>query len=243
VSAAESQPRYDGVLNLFKPTGITSAKAVYRTRSLTGIRKSGHAGTLDPGADGVLLVCMGKATKSVERLMSLPKTYEARGRLDVTSRSLDSDSPHEPVLVETPPSAEALEAAAARWIGEVQQVPPAVSAIKVDGVRAYRRVRRGQEPTMKPRSVLIHDLQITHYEWPEVAFMVRCGRGTYVRSIIRDLGEAVLSGGCLTALRRTAVGPFTSDSATHFEELEAGLFDARRIDLEDLHDLLDTKAT
>ncbi len=169
--------QFDGLLNFHKPTGITSAKALYKVRSLTGIRKSGHAGTLDPGADGVLLLCMGKATKRVEILMDLPKTYLAAGRLDVTSKSLDSDSPHEAVRIGDIPSADQVHRAADEFVGAIAQVPPAVSALKVNGVRAYKIARSGREVSLAPRTVQIYAMNITRYEWPEINIEVSCGRG------------------------------------------------------------------
>ncbi len=232
------QLQFDGLLNLHKPTGITSAKALYKVRSLTGIRKSGHAGTLDPGADGVLLLCMGKATKRVEILMDLPKTYRAAGRLDVTSKSLDSDSPHEAVHIGEIPSAEQVRRAADEFLGAIEQIPPAVSALKVNGVRAYKIARSGREVSLAPRTIQIYAMNITRYEWPEVHFEVSCGRGTYIRAIIRDLGQKLGTGGCLTALTRSAVGPFTLQNATSLEELQNGLFEQRRIPLEELDQLL-----
>lgn len=230
--------QFDGLLNLHKPTGITSAKALYKVRSLTGVRKSGHAGTLDPGADGVLLLCMGKATKRVEILMDLPKTYRAAGRLDVTSKSLDSDSPHEAVHIGDIPSAEQVHRAAEEFVGAIEQVPPAVSALKVHGIRAYKIARSGSEVTLEPRSVQIYAMNITQYEWPEINFEVACGRGTYIRAIIRDLGHKLGTGGCLTALTRSAVGPFKLENATSLQDLQNGLFEQRRVPLDELDQLL-----
>ncbi len=216
----------DGILNLDKPTGITSAKALYRVRSLTGIRKSGHAGTLDPGASGVLLLCMQKATKLVERLMDLPKVYRATARLDVTSASFDADAELVPVPVDTIPAAEQVRAALDRFEGVIQQVPPAVSAVKIDGRPAYKLARKGITPELKARPARIDWLVIHRYAWPDLDFEMSCGRGTYVRSVIRDLGLALGCGGCLTSLVRTAVGPFRQSAGFGLETL-AALPDAR----------------
>lgn len=211
----------DGLIVLNKPVGITSAKAVYRVRKITGQRKSGHAGTLDPGASGVLIICLGRGTKLVERLMDLPKTYRAAARLDVTSESFDSDRPLVPVPVDRPPPLEAVESALQSFVGVVEQVPPQVSAVKVGGVPAYKRVRRGQEVTLAARPVRIDAIRLLAYAWPSLEFEVTCGRGTYVRALIRDLGTRLGTGGCLTALCRTRVGPFSLDGATTFEAFEA----------------------
>lgn len=201
----------DGLLNLDKPTGITSAKALYRVRSLVGQRKSGHAGTLDPAAAGVLLLLLGKGTKLTERLMDQPKTYRATARLDVTSASFDSDSPLQPVSVQTVPALADLRAALAGLEGDVLQIPPMVSALKVGGQPAYKLARRGQTVELKARPARIHWLHVHSYAWPDLDFEMACGRGVYVRAIIRDVGLALGVGGCLTSLIRTAVGPFARD--------------------------------
>lgn len=237
------RPQFDGLLNFHKPTGITSAKALYRVRSLTGIRKSGHAGTLDPAASGVLLLCMGRATKRVELLMNLPKVYRATGRLDVTSKSLDSDSPHEAVVVSKIPSPDEVALAAREFVGPIKQVPPLVSALKVGGTRAYKLARQNRAVDLPPRTVQVYGMEVLRYDWPVIEFEVACGRGTYIRAIIRDLGRKLGAGGCLTALVRTAVGPFSLAEATSLQDLEEGLFDRRRVGLEELDRLLNGMTT
>ena len=209
----------DGIVILDKPTGITSAKAVYRVRAITGVRKSGHAGTLDPGATGVLLVCQGKATRLVEAVMDLPKVYRAHARLDVTSESFDADRPMSEVPVTSPPSLDGLHAACALFEGVIAQVPPHISAIKLGGIPSYRRRAEDAHQMLTARPVRIHWLVVRAYEWPTVEFDMACGRGTYVRALIRDLGQRLGTGGCLTALRRLAVGPFHEREAVGFEEL------------------------
>lgn len=209
----------DGLLVLNKPIGISSAKALYRVRKHTRVRKSGHAGTLDPAASGVLLICMGKATKLVERIMDLSKAYRATIRLDVTSASLDAETPLESVEVAQVPSREAVVSACARWEGEVSQLPPATSALKVGGRRAYQLARAGQEPQLAPRPVRIYRNQIVRYEWPLLEIITECGRGTYIRSLARDLGAELGVGGCLTALERTRIGPFRIQDSVTLETL------------------------
>ncbi len=211
----------DGLINLFKPVGITSARALDAVRRATGQRKSGHAGTLDPLADGVLVICLGRGTKLVERVMGLPKTYRAVARLDVTSASLDAETSLEPVPVAAVPDAAAVLAALARFRGTVMQVPPAVSALKIGGRPAYRLARAGRPPALEARPVRIDALELRRYAWPEVEFDIRCGRGTYVRALVRDIGAALGAGGCLTGLRRLGVGPFTSEDAWTVERLAA----------------------
>ena len=209
----------DGLINLDKPIGITSAKALYRVRSITRQRKSGHAGTLDPGASGVLVICLGRATKLVELIMDQPKVYRAAARLDVTSESFDSDRPLVAVTVPTVPTREDLLAACSQFEGLIQQVPPRISAIKVGGVPAYKRAAAGQTMNLAARPVRIYWLHVHEYIWPVIDFEVCCGRGMYVRSLIHDLGERLGTGGCLTSLARTRVGPFTQAEAWLFDDL------------------------
>lgn len=210
----------DGVLNLDKPAGISSAKALYRVRKILGQRKSGHAGTLDPAAEGVLILCLGKGTKLVESMMDLPKVYRAAARLDVTSSSYDSDRPLIDVPISAIPSRAAVEAALARFRGEIEQMPPAVSALKIGGTPAYKLERAGKPVELRPRCVTIYWTELHRYEWPVVEFSMGCGRGTYVRSVVRDLGKLLHAGGCLTALARLAVGPFRRCDGFSIERLE-----------------------
>ncbi len=209
----------DGIINLAKPIGITSAKALYKVRSITHQRKSGHAGTLDPGASGVLVLCMGKATKLVESIMDQPKVYRAVGRLDVTSESFDADREMIPVDVRAEPTEDQVRQALSCFEGEIQQVPPRVSAIKIGGLPAYKRAVTDKTFEIKPRMARIYWLFLHAYSYPTVDFEMCCGRGTYVRSIIRDLGESLTTGGCLTSLVRTRVGPFESANGWTFDRL------------------------
>lgn len=210
----------DGLIILDKPAGISSAGAVYRLRRITGQRKSGHAGTLDPAATGVLIACLGKATRLVESLMDLPKTYRATARLDVTSESFDADRPLVEVAVQEPPTGDAVRAALAAFVGTILQTPPAISAVKVGGRPAYKLARRGQAPALAPRPVRIDWIRASRYEWPQLEFEMQCGRGTYVRALIRDLGLRLGTGGCLIALRRSAVGPFDERVSHTLESIE-----------------------
>jgi len=209
----------DGVINLHKPIGITSAKALYRVRGLTRMKKSGHTGTLDPGADGVLVLCIGGATKLVERVMDLAKVYRARARLDVTSESYDSDRPHQPVPIAQAPTHADVVAALSGLEGRIMQVPPAISALKVGGVPAYRLARAGQSLELAAREVTVYWTHVHSYCWPELDFEVAVGRGTYVRALVRDIGVKLACGGCLTALTRVSVGPFHLADAWTLERM------------------------
>lgn len=210
----------DGIINLYKPRGISSAKALYRVRKLNGQRKSGHAGTLDPLAEGVLVLCLGQATKLVERIMELPKVYRATARLDVTSISHDSDAALAAVDVPRIPSDAEVRAALAEFVGEIFQTPPVVSALKLNGQPAYRLTRRGTPPVLAPRLVRVYWIELVSFSWPAIEFVMACGRGTYVRALIRDLGVALGTGGCLTGLRRERVGGFSVADSYTFDQLE-----------------------
>ncbi|HUB24491.1 MAG TPA: tRNA pseudouridine(55) synthase TruB, partial [Tepidisphaeraceae bacterium] len=199
-----------GILNLDKPAGLSSAKAVDRVkRLLPRGTKVGHAGTLDPFATGVLLVLIGKATKSCEKLMDLPKQYETTVKLGATTATDDPESPEAPTPRAAEPSRQAIESALERMTGTVMQRPPAYSAMKIDGRRAYELARKGAIVEIAARPVRIDSIKILDWQWPLLRLLIDCGRGTYIRSIARDLGEALNTGGYLTQLRRTRVGDFT----------------------------------
>jgi tRNA pseudouridine55 synthase len=188
----------DGVLLIDKPAGMTSHDVVARVRNRLGRPRTGHAGTLDPFATGLLLILLGRATKAQAELMALPKRYETVARLGASSSSGDPEGE----ITETgriPPDPPDLPT------GELRQRPPAYSAVKIGGERAYRRARRGETFELPERSVVVHRFeQLWRTEDPPRAgFLIECGSGTYVRSLIADLGDAY----CL-ALRRTAIGPF-----------------------------------
>ena len=213
----------DGVVNLDKPPGLTSARAVDAVkRLLPRGTKIGHAGTLDPFATGVLLLLVGRATKACERLMDRPKEYEAVMRLGATTATDDPESseipyPGPPV----PPTPDAVAAALPSFVGEILQRPPAYSAMKVGGRRAYDLARKGQAVELEPRPVRVYAIDLLDYAWPVLRLRVECGRGTYIRSIARDLGEALRVGGHLVQLRRTRVGEFTVGDAVDLERLRA----------------------
>ena len=210
----------DGFINLDKPVGISSAKALYRVRRICGVRKSGHTGTLDPMASGVLVICTGRATRMVERVMDQPKIYRATVRLDLTSPSYDAEKETTAVQVPSPPTIERVQEAVDSFVGEIDQRPPAFSALKVRGVPAYKLARREQPVELPARRVNIYWSVVHQYEWPVLDLEVACGRGTYIRSLVRDIGEHLDTGGCLMTLSRRAVGPFASSNSWTFERME-----------------------
>jgi tRNA pseudouridine55 synthase len=208
-----------GLVVVDKPGGLTSHQVVARVRRLAGTRKVGHAGTLDPMATGVLVLGVDRATRLLGHLMLTEKRYDATVRLGVTTTTDDAEGE---VVATSPagaPDEAAVRAAFATQVGEIQQVPSAVSAIKVDGKRAYQRVREGEDVALAARSVTVHELDVTAVRGDEVDISVRCSSGTYIRAIARDVGAALGVGGHLTSLRRTAVGPYDLAAARTIDEL------------------------
>jgi tRNA pseudouridine55 synthase len=213
-----------GILNIDKPAGVSSARLVGQVkRLLPRGTKVGHAGTLDPFATGVLLVLVGKATRQCEALMSRPKRYVASIKLGATTPTLDPTSDETPFPSATPVDRATVEAALSAFRGEISQRPPAFSALKVGGRRAYQLARAGEVVVLQPRPVMIYGMMLLSYDWPALSIDVHCGRGTYVRSLARDIAERLgVGGGYLTALRRTAVGDFTLDDAIKADDLRSG---------------------
>ena len=233
MQAPESSAVWSGLIVVDKPVGVSSMDVVRRVRTAAsrgrGVKKTkcGHAGTLDPLASGVVVCCLGKATKQVERLMGTIKEYEAEVDLSAFTASGDREEPRQEVAVGRPPTAEAVAAACEAMQGPaVQQVPPQFSAIHVDGRRAYQLARDGQEVPMQPRQVRIDAVELLGYAWPIARVRVVCGKGTYIRSVGRDLGLALGTGGHLASLRRTAVGPYRVEDAVALERFRTPLTEA-----------------
>lgn len=209
-----------GLIVVDKPIGLSSMDVVRRVRRAAGGCRTGHAGALDPLATGVVICCLGTATKHVERLMSLAKTYEAAIDLSAFSTTDDLEGELEPVSVAHPPTRRDIEDVIAGFIGMIEQTPPAHSAVHVGGRRAYELARRGEAVVIDPRPVRIDEIDLLRYDWPALALRVTCGRGTYIRSLARDIGTALHTGGHLTALRRNAVGPYHVEQAHPIERFD-----------------------
>lgn len=211
----------EGVLSIDKPAGPTSHDMVARARRVLGTRRVGHTGTLDPFASGLLLLCIGRATRIAEYLTGLDKRYSAVIRLGVGT---DTDDATGSVVAEHSTDAVTLsdiEAALAMQRGEIRQVPSTYSAKKVDGERAYALARQGRAVTLAPVTVNIHRLSITGFALPDVHIDVTCSSGTYIRAIARDLGSALGIAAHLTALRRTAIGPYDVEDAVALDTADA----------------------
>jgi len=200
-----------GLVVVDKPAGITSHDVVARVRRLAGTRKVGHAGTLDPMATGVLVLGVERATRLLGHLMLTEKAYDATARLGVATVTDDAEGDVTATVSASHLDEATVRAAFAEQVGELDQVPTAVSAIKVDGKRSYQRVRDGDQVALEPRRVTVHELTVSEVrlgEHVDADLSLRCSSGTYVRAIARDVGAALGVGGHLTALRRTAVGPY-----------------------------------
>jgi len=216
----------DGLVVVDKPAGWTSHDVVGRTRRLARTRKVGHAGTLDPMATGVLLLGVGRATRLLGHLALTDKEYDATIRLGATTVTDDAEGDVLEIRDAAAVTDEDLLCQIAVLTGDLQQVPSSVSAVKVDGVRSYARVRAGEAVELKARSVTVSVFELLGRRGSDLDVRVQCTSGTYIRALARDLGAALGVGGHLTALRRTRVGPFGLDVASTLEQLEEGFDDA-----------------
>jgi len=203
-----------GLLVVDKPGGITSRDAVDRAlRWFSRGTRMGHTGTLDPLATGVLVMCVGVATRLTEYVQRMDKTYRAGLLLGAHSDTDDVDGTVTAIPDAEPPERDTLMESLQDFVGEIEQVPPAYSAAKVTGRRAYDLARKGQDVMLKPRRIKVYGIDVLAYEYPRLSLEVRCGKGTYIRSLARDLGERLSCGALVETLRRTRVGPFQDQGA------------------------------
>lgn len=210
-----------GILVINKPKGMTSRRAVDVVARLVKPAKAGHAGTLDPMATGVLVICIGKATRLIGYVQEQAKTYNAGFRLGETSDTDDATGNISEHGVETIPELAAIESGLNKFFGRIQQVPPKFSAVHVDGQRAYKLARKGEKVALKSREVEVHRIGLQRYEFPELDVRIECGSGTYIRSIGRDLGEQLGCGALMSQLCRTAIGPFRMEDAVSPDDLSS----------------------
>lgn len=210
-----------GIFVVKKPSGITSHDVVDVVRRLTGEQRVGHAGTLDPFATGVLVLGVGReATRILGKISSdSKKSYRTAIRLGATSDTDDADGQIAERDAVLPPTREALLLALERFRGKIRQVPPSYSSVKINGVRSYTRARRGELVTPAPRTVTVFALTLISYEWPRLVLDVTCSSGTYIRSLARDLGDALRTGAYCVELVRTAVGSYEIAAAHSLEEM------------------------
>jgi tRNA pseudouridine55 synthase len=225
-----SSLRRFGILNIDKPAGITSRRAVDHVAKLVRPEKAGHAGTLDPLATGVLVVCVGKATRLIELVQEQPKSYHATFLLGRQSDTDDITGTVTEVPVAREVTRKEIESRLPEFVGRIEQVPPSFSAVHVDGRRAHERARAGQSVELSPRTVEVLRLQITRFAYPELELDIDCGSGTYVRSISRDLGQVLGCGAVMSALVRTRIGPYRIEDAVGLDQLTRETVDAALLD-------------
>ncbi|SDF92082.1 tRNA pseudouridine55 synthase [Bacteroidales bacterium KHT7] len=208
---------------------LTSFKAVAKVRYLIskkiGVKKLkvGHAGTLDPLATGVLIICTGKATKKIDQLQAHTKEYVAGLKLGATTPSFDMEHPEDQTYPVEHITKELVEETLQKFVGEIQQVPPAYSACMIDGHRAYELARKGKDVPLKAKTLVIDEIELQECELPYIKIRVVCSKGTYIRALARDIGEALNSGAYLTSLRRTRVGDVKVEDCLQLEDFEEWL--------------------
>ncbi|REJ70560.1 MAG: tRNA pseudouridine(55) synthase TruB [Planctomycetota bacterium] len=213
-----------GLLNVDKPRGVSSRVVVDRVEQAAGNTKAGkvkvgHAGTLDPIASGVLVICLGTATRLIEYVQQMPKAYRATFLLGQSSPSCDIETEITKLVDAPRPTRAEIERAAANFHGEIEQRPPAFSAVKIGGQRAYKRARRGEDVEMPLRTVRIDTIDVVTYDAPRLVLDIRCGSGTYIRSLGRDLAESLGTAAVMSELVRTGIGDFTLREATRLDDL------------------------
>jgi tRNA pseudouridine55 synthase len=214
------------VLLIDKPHGWTSFDVVnslrYFIRKVYNLKKIkvGHAGTLDPMATGLLIICTGKMTKQIDRFQGMDKVYVGQMHLGATTPSYDKETEPDRHFEISDLSFEKLQEATLQFTGEIEQVPPVYSAIKIKGKRAYNFARQNEEVVLKPRKVTIHRFEIVNYYPPLAEFYVKCSKGTYIRSLVRDFGESLQNGAYLTALKRTQIGDFALSDAYTLDQIK-----------------------
>ncbi len=219
----------NGILLIDKPAGMTSHDVVDRVRKAAQMRRVGHTGTLDPAATGLLIICLGTATRLSEHFTALGKTYEGTMRLGLTTSSYDLEGE---VLTESaipPLDMDAIQAHCTRFTGDLKQVPPMVSAVRIGGERLYKKARKGEIVERPPRDVRVDAFDVLSYEAPDALVRVTCSSGTYVRSLCHDVGSAIGCGAVLATLRRIAVGRHHVDQAALLDSLESPEHVAERL--------------
>ena len=218
------------VVLIDKPLRWTSFDAVKKVRILTGVSKVGHAGTLDPLATGLLIICTGAFTKKITEYMGMEKEYSGTITLGATTETFDLESAPVNFKDALAISTEEIYNTTKKFIGEIMQVPPAHSAIKKDGKRLYVLAREGKEVIPEPRKITINEFEITKIELPQIEFKVVCSTGTYIRSLANDFGSELGTGGYLSALRRTRIGNFLAADALSPQQFEEQIIEMKDID-------------
>ncbi|KYH35789.1 tRNA pseudouridine synthase B [Clostridium tepidiprofundi DSM 19306] len=223
----------NGIINVYKPAGITSFDVVRKIKKISGEKKVGHTGTLDPLASGVLPVCIGKATKIVEHLMNKNKIYRAEIRLGIVTDTYDREGK---ILHEIVPNVEVDEiySVVNSFIGEIRQVPPMYSALKVNGKKLYELARKGIEIEREPREITIYNIDILNIDMPYLEIEVKCSKGTYIRSLCYDIGNKLQCGATMWNLERIATGNFLKENSVNIDDINKNVLEQNLIKIEDV---------
>lgn len=219
----EIECTHDGIWLIDKSLGMTSFGVVQRLRRILGMKKIGHAGTLDPLATGLMIVCSGRNTKLIEDFMGMEKEYTGTIYLGAETESYDLE--HPPYITGDPRNItqEDIKLTAQKLTGVLQQIPPAHSAIKIEGKRAYSSARKGKNPELKPREIVVHSFDILAFDPPEISFRIVCSKGTYIRTLAYDFGKLIGTGAYLSSLKRTAIGNYRIDESLKLRDLNSTL--------------------
>lgn len=196
-----------------KPSGPTSFQVVSKIRKITGVKKVGHSGTLDPKASGLMIVCTGKKTKEMDRFINLNKTYSGIIRLGLSSPSMDTETEYSEIPLPNDLDEKNILEVRDSFLGEIEQTPPMYSAVKVGGKKLYNLARKGKTINREPRKIFIEKFEISKIDLPDIHFTITCSKGTYIRVIADDFGKKLNTGGILLELRRTGIGEFRVDEA------------------------------
>ncbi|MCW8812921.1 MAG: tRNA pseudouridine(55) synthase TruB [Chlorobium sp.] len=209
------------IILIDKPSGPTSFQVVNKVRKITGVKKVGHSGTLDPLASGLVIVCTGKKTKEMDRFINLDKTYTGIIRLGLSSPSMDTETECSEYPLPEDLDERKILNAREKFLGEIEQTPPMYSAVKIKGKKLYNLARKGKSVERKPRKVFISKFDIEKVDLPDIYFHITCSKGTYIRAIADDLGKELNCGGVLYKLRREKIGEFNVKNALTIEQLTA----------------------
>lgn len=201
------------IILIDKPSGPTSFQIVHKIRKITGVKKVGHSGTLDPKASGLMIICTGKKTKEMDRFINLNKTYSGIIKLGLTSPSMDTETECTEIPIPNDINEKKIFEIRDSFLGEIEQTPPMYSAVKVGGKKLYNLARKGKSINREPRKVFIEKFEINKVELPDIHFTITCSKGTFIRVIADDFGKKLNSGGILLELRRVGIGQFRVDEA------------------------------
>jgi tRNA pseudouridine55 synthase len=212
------------IILIDKPSGPTSFQIVSKIRKITGVKKVGHSGTLDPKASGLLIICTGKKTKEMDSFINLNKTYTGIIRLGLTSPSMDTETECTELPLPKDLDEKKILEVRDNFLGEIEQIPPMYSAVKINGKKLYNLARKGKSIVREPRKIFIEKFEIEKIDLPDIHFSITCSKGTFIRVIADDFGKKLNSGGILAELRRTEIGEFRVDEAIRIDQFDSQIF-------------------